>query len=79
MNRRQPIRWYEERVTNRERTLAELNRYHSDTLRRITSLEQDIAWERTRIAEAKRRGIEAYDPERFMMRNGNQVWPKGKS
>lgn len=74
---KQPIRWYEVCVVNRERTLDELKRHHADTLRRITSLEQDIVWERARIEEAKRRGIEAYDPDRFMMRNGNRVYPKG--
>jgi hypothetical protein len=78
MNRKQPIGWHEECVVNRERTLDELRRHHADTLQRINSMEQDIAWERTRIAEAKRRGLAEYDPERFMMRNGNRVEPKGK-
>jgi len=74
---KQPIRWHEDCVQNQVRTLGDLKRNRYDLVRRITSLEQNIAWERARIEEAKRRGIEAYDPDRFMMRNGNRVEPKG--
>lgn len=70
------IEWHENCVRNRARTLQVLKAQHIELMRRITSLERDIAWDNTRIEEAKRRGIEAYDPDRFMMRNGNRLEPR---
>lgn len=83
------IAWHENCLENSRRSVDELKEQIARLNRELTKKEQRVAWAEIQITEAKRRGLEEFDPDRFMMRRGRpcgdwsfrftkEAFPEGK-
>lgn len=64
------IQWHEQTVANATKTLAKDQELLEQLARDIERYKADIAFTERQIAEAKRRGLKEFDPERFLRKRG---------